>query len=147
MIIDRALSMALPLAHVTYVVDQAKLKALAGYDWSFLLSPLSDPFYVTLIVVTLILSVAAFAAGELARPIRSYCRGIHDRLLEYRGYLPLALRLALGSALVIAGSQDAIYLPNVPATGLGGLEMVLGLCLLVGFMVRTCGLAALAGRG
>ena len=48
------------LAHVSYIVDPEKLKALAGTDWEFLLSPLYDSFYLTLIIVTLVVVVGCF---------------------------------------------------------------------------------------
>lgn len=133
----------LPLGHVTYVVDPEKLKALAGRDWEFIFSPLKDPLYVTLIVVTLIAVVAIFAACELVPWLRATCRRFHDRLLTHSQYVGMTLRLSLGAALIVSGISDAIYLPNVPAGGLGGVEVVLGFCLVAGLMVRLSAIWAL----
>ncbi len=141
---DLWLNWAPPLAHVSYVVDPEKLEALSGSDWAYFLSPLSDPFYVTLIVVTLVVVVTLYAACELLRPLRTFCREIHNRLLIHLEYVPLALRLSLGVALIVAGVGDVIFVPNVPAGGIGGLEVGIGFCLVSGFMVRASGVAALS---
>ncbi len=133
---------SLPLAHVTYIVDPEKLEALAGRDWSFLLSPLFDSLYLTLILVTLVVTVGCFAACELVRPLRNACRGIHDRLLEYHSFIPLVLRVSLGVALVVAGTKQVMLLPNVPGESISTLEVVIGFFLIVGFMVRLSALVA-----
>lgn len=133
----------MPLAHVTYVVDPAKLEALAGTDWSFLLSPLRDPLYLTLIVGTALIAGALFLAAEKIVRVRDFLRTIHDRLLVYRRYVPLFLRLTLGTALIVSGTQGTIYLPNVAGPEFATFEVVLGFSLLVGFMVRPSALLAL----
>ena len=129
-------------AHVTYIVDREKLDALAGADWVFLLSPFRDPLYLSLILTTAAATIAAFAVCELFAPARRRLRRIHDRLLEYRTYVPLLLRLALGIALIVAGTQGSVYLPNVPGPALGTIEVAVGFCLLVGYMVRPSALLA-----
>lgn len=133
-----------PLAHVSYVVDPEKLRTLAGPDWEFLLSPLQDSLYLTLIAVTLVVTVALFVMFELVAPLRTGCRRIHDRFLSYEAFVPLILRTALGIALIVAGTKQAIYLPNVPGPQVSTLQVVLGFCLLAGFSIRVCGLGALA---
>ncbi len=133
---------SLPLAHVTYIVDPEKLEALAGRDWIYLLSPLFDSFYLTLIVITLVVTVGCFAACELVRPLRDACRGIHDRLLKYNCFIPLVLRVSLGVALVVAGTKQVLLLPNVPGEALSTLEVVIGFFLIVGFMIRFSALVA-----
>lgn len=133
----------LPLAHVTYMLDSERIKALAGRDWDFFLSPLSDPLYLTLMAVTVIVTIVGFAVCELVAPLRRFCRSVHNRLLDHVSFVPLALRTALGFALIAAGISNGIFLPNVPAGGLGGLEVGLGFCLVLGFMVRVSGLTAL----
>ncbi len=133
-----------PLAHVSYVVDPQKLKDLAGYDWDFLLSPLRNPVYLTLIVVTVVVTVALFVVFERVRSLRDGCRRVHNRLLTYDEFVPLILRTALGIALIVAGSKGAIYLPNVPGPQISTLEVVLGFCLLAGFSIRVCALGAVA---
>ena len=132
------------LAHVSYIVDPEKLKALAGTDWEFLLSPVYDSFYLMLIIATLVVVLGCFVAGELVRPIRVPCRNIHNRLLGYRDFIPLILRVCLGVALIVSGTKQAIFLPNVPGDAVSTLEVVIGFFLLVGFMVRLGGLSALA---
>lgn len=139
-----ALQPSLPLAHVSYIVDPEKLEALSGRDWAFLLSPLSDPLYVTLIMLTLVATVAAFAACHLVGPLRSSCQHFHNRLLTNIEYVPLVLRLSLGVALIVAGVDDVVFLPNVPAGGFGGLEVGVGFCMVFGFMIRASAVAALA---
>jgi uncharacterized membrane protein YphA (DoxX/SURF4 family) len=131
-----------PFGHVSYVVDPAKLEALAGTDWDFLLSPVRDPFYLTLIGVTFGVTIALFAVGEVVRPARTACRRVHDRFLAYDGFVPLILRTALGIALIVAGTKQAVFLPNVSAPEVSTLQVVLGFCLLAGFSVRICGLGA-----
>jgi len=132
------------LAHVTYIVEPEKLEALAGADWSFLLSPLRDPLYLAMILGTVAVSGTAVAVCELFAPARRRLRHVHDRLLEYRTYAPLLLRLALGIALIVAGTQDSIFLPNVPGRALSTIEVAIGFCLLVGYMVRPSALVSFA---
>ena len=131
-----------PLAHVSYVVDPEKLEALAGTDWEFLLSPLSETLYITLIGITLVVTVALFAVCELVAPLRNGCRQIHNRFLNYEQFVPVILRTALGIALIVAGTKQAIFLPNVPGPQISTLEVVLGFCLLAGFSVRICAMGA-----
>ena len=130
-------------AHVSYVVDPEKMRTLSGRDWGFLLSPLSDTLYVSIIVVTLVATTGIIAACELVPGWRAGCRRFHDHLLQYACYIPMILRTVLGLALIVAGTKSAIYLPNVAGPQVATLEVVLGFFLLVGFMVRLCGLAAL----
>ncbi len=144
MLTSNADSTHLPIAHVSYVVDPEKLRTLAGYDWDFLFSPVRDPLYLTLIAVTLVVTVALFVTCELVPRLRTGCRRIHDRFLTYEPFVPLILRTALGIALIVAGTKQAIYLPNVPGPQVSTLQVVLGFCLLAGFSVRVCGLGALA---
>jgi len=132
------------IAHVSYLVDPAKLEALAGVDWPFLLSPLRDPLYLSLILGTAAVVIAAVVACESIESLRRPLGHFRDRLLEYRTFVPLFLRLTLGIALIVSGTAGTIFLPNVPAPAFGTLEVVLGYCLLVGLMVRPCGLVALA---
>lgn len=132
------------IAHVSYIVDPAKLEALAGTDWPFLLSPLWDPLYIALIAATLAVTLAAVVICESTESLRRPLRHFSERLFDYRTFVPLFLRLALGIALIVAGTTSTVFLPNVPAPALGALEVVVGYCLLVGFMVRPCGLVALA---
>ena len=136
-------SLNLPLAHVSYVVDPEKIEALSGQDWGYILSPLQDPFYLMLIAITLIVTVIVFAACELCTPLRNLCRNIHDRLISYQDFIPMILRISLGVALIVAGTKQALILPNVAGGWVSTIEVVLGFFLLVGFMVRLSGLAAL----
>ena len=114
------------LAHVSYIVDPEKLKALAGTDWEFLLSPVYDPLYLTLIIVTLVVTLGCFIAGELVRPLRISCRNMRNRLLGYSNFISLILRVCLGVALIVAGTKQAIFLPNVPGNAVSTLEVVIG---------------------
>ena len=98
----------------------------------------------TLIAATLALTFAAVALCKSLEALRRPLAHFSERLFEYRTFAPLFLRLALGIALIVAGISGTAYLPNVPAPALGALEVVVGYCLLVGFMVRPCGLVALA---
>ena len=131
------------IGHVTYVVDPDILKSAAGTDWVFLLAPLTDVLYVSLIVITLLSTVGIIACCELVPSLRNPIRSFHNQLVGYREFIPLIIRLALGVALVVAGTKSAIFLPNVVDARIGSLEVVIGFCLLIGFMGRLCGLVAL----
>jgi len=133
----------LPMAHVSYVVDPAKMEALAGEDWGFLLSPLTDPFYLFLIVATVILVAAIFLVAQTIGPIRRYCHKFHDRCLSYHRYIPLVLRMGLGVTLIVSGTKQSIFLPHVPGPALTNVMVVLGFFMLTGFLVRLCGIFAL----
>jgi len=133
----------LPIGHVSYVVDPAKLKALAGQDWEFLLSPLSDPLYLSLIVITLVATAALFGLGFKLEPIRTRCQKFHDRCLSNRRFIPLILRTGLGVTLIVSGIKQSLFLPHVPAPALTNVMVVLGFFLVTGFLTRACGLAAL----
>lgn len=131
------------LAHVSYVVDPEILKSAAGRDWDFLLEPLTNGFYITLIIITIISTMGLIACCELIPALRRPIRNCHDHLVGYREFIPLVIRLALGVALVVAGTKSAIYLPNVIDAKTSSWEVVIGFCLLVGLMGRLCGIAAL----
>ncbi len=131
------------LAHVSYVVDPEKLKALSGTDWAFVLSPLQDSLYVILISVTLIVTFACFVACETLKPLQRSFQLMHNRLLTYSDFIPLTLRASFGMALIVAGNKQILLLPNVPGPEISTLEVVIGFCLVVGIMTRFSGFAAL----
>jgi uncharacterized membrane protein YphA (DoxX/SURF4 family) len=136
-------SSSLSLAHVSYVVDPAKMEALKGTDWGFVMSPMSDPLYLGLTIATVVITAAAFFLCQRIGPVRGYLHRYHDRCLSYHRYIPLILRIALGMVLIVSGSTHSIYLPNVRGAHLTNVQVVLGFCLLTGFMVRLSGVMAL----
>lgn len=130
-------------AHVTYIASPETIETFSGTDWEFFLAPLRDPFYLALIVTTVLVTLALFVTGVRRGPVRTACHHFHDRLLAYREHVPVILRLALGIALICAGTDGALYLPNVSDAAVGTLEVVVGFFLVVGFASRLSGLAAL----
>ncbi len=130
------------LAHVTYVADPEKVKLLEWkQDWDFLLEPVKDPLYLSLILITLIVVVALFAACELVAPLRKAFQRAHDMLISYHRHIPLILRTALGVSLVVAGTKRVLLLPSISGVEVSTLEVVLGFCLTIGFMGRLSAIA------
>ena len=133
------------LAHVSYVLAQEERLATTGQDWSFLLSPLHDPWNLALMGSTVaFLAALLFAFGHIPALIERvrYFRG---RARQYADFVPLILRATVAMALIGAGAEHFLVSPTITDDSIFSLlEMVLGFLLLTGFLLTPATLAALA---
>ena len=111
--------------------------------------PLTDPVWDdrALLPVSSVLNGTALWLGivvvglwllrrRVAKMVAPRWKLIVERAKAYEGHVPWILRLSLGIALIGAGSAGEALVPTVAAASwLSSLEVLVGFCLLAGFML------------
>jgi len=143
-----ALSINSAYAHVGYVVGTENFESHKGLDTSFLLSVFSNPFYVILMIVTIIVVLSAYIVLSKNRFVLAWTKKVTTRAEKYDEYVPLLLRLALGSALIGAGSLNETVSPILHGTPfISQIEIVVGFLLLFGLFVPAMAIVCIALYG
>jgi uncharacterized membrane protein YphA (DoxX/SURF4 family) len=130
---------------VSFLLAAPAVQAHVGY-----IVPLADPVWsdrallpvksVLDSVIVWILILVAGAGVLLRRPIAKMMapkwKQVVERVRTYEMHVPWILRLSLGIALIGAGSAGEALVPTVAAVPwVGSLEVVVGFCLLAGFLL------------
>lgn len=140
-----ALVAATASAHVTYLVPERIFQARAGAHWDFLLGALGQKESWVAILLTLAGAVVAWTAYRNVRPVRDFFARVAARADSYTAFVPWMLRLSLGIALIGAGASGVLVSPILPGyPALAGAQVLLGFCLMSGFLVVPAAFGALA---
>lgn len=139
------LSFSHAYAHVGYVISEEDFAKNAGSDFGFLTSAITDNFadfmsatVITLLIVGLILFVRSRKAGK------KYMSSAMAKLESYDELLPWIARLALGIALIGAGTAETLISPVMGhLSTFAMLEVFLGFFFLLGFLVAPVSLVAI----
>jgi uncharacterized membrane protein YphA (DoxX/SURF4 family) len=131
-------------AHVAYVITPEEVSSHSGMDWGFVLAPFRTPSDLAIMFVTIIVVAALLIAARKIVPIRAFFDRIVARLASYNEYIPWIIRLALGIALIGAGTAGVLISP----TFAGGhafafVQFALGFCFLMGFLIVPSALVAI----
>lgn len=123
-------------AHVAYVVPEDKVHEVMGQDWQLLGQAMTNPFYIFLMVLTAV--IVLVLAGVLPKiPLfKRVSNHIVSRLETYHEFIPWIIRIALGIALLGAGTTEVLVSPtlaNMPQ--FATLQITLGFLFLLGFML------------
>lgn len=135
-------------AHVGYVVGVENFEANKGIDFLFLFSVFTNPLYVILMLVTAIATVGAYWILNKNKSVTRWTSAITNRAETYHEYVPLILRLALGSALIGAGSLHETISPILSASNfVAGIQVLTGFMLLFGLFIPALSIVAIALYG
>lgn len=126
---------AVASAHVAYVVDKYEMSSNMGSDFGYFLSPLKDPFYVALIIATILVIGFANIAVRYNKTCWNYLERARRVLSTYHELIPWIMRLALGISLIGAGTTGVFVSPVVSDTTFSVLEILLGFLLMSGFLL------------
>lgn len=135
-------------AHVGYVVGTENFEMNKGLDFLFLFSVFSNPVYVILMITTIIITLGGYWVLSKNNAVTKYTSDITSRAEQYQDYVPFILRLALGSALIGAGSLHETISPILSASNfVAGIQVLTGFMLLFGLFIPALSIIAIALYG
>lgn len=124
------------LAHVGYVVSENEIQRQAGSDFSFLLKPLTQPFYLTLILGTIAVVLLLYFLLRRNSLVARRIAFIQERTKSYAELISWMLRLSLGIALIGAGTVQVFISPILSQfPQFSFIQILLGFLLLAGFLL------------
>lgn len=124
------------LAHVGYVISESEIQKKAGSDFLFLLKPLTQPFYLTLMLGAIVVALLLYFLLRRSSFISTRIAFIREKTKSYIELIPWMLRLSLGIALIGAGTAQAFISPvlsNFPLFSF--IQILLGFLLFAGFLL------------
>ncbi len=122
-------------AHVGYVITHDELGTSKGMDFQFLMQPFFNISYIGLMLGTVVVVGVVWFLLLKNKKIVKYFADVTDRLSSYHELVPWILRLALGIALLGAGTEHVLISPLLTNSTFAMFEIILGFLLLLGFMI------------
>ena len=131
-------------AHVPYVVPIQLLEKMSGTDFLFLFTPLYSVNYVVMMVCFLLILGALYFLGHNVPLFIKEFSYIKRKLLSYQDLVPWILRLGLGILFMGAALHSVFISPILTGyTNLAAYELIIGFCLLIGFLITPSLLIAI----
>jgi uncharacterized membrane protein YphA (DoxX/SURF4 family) len=130
-------------AHVGYVVNQGDFNQNLGPDSSYLLSPLSEPKNILMMVATVIAIFVLYYLAYKTPKIRSWIIAIKTRLDTYEEFVPWILRLSLGIAFIGSSVAGVLLSPIMHVDSFSAIQLVVGFSLLSGFLIVPSAIAGI----
>ncbi len=123
-------------AHVGYVLTEEEFVANSGQDIQYVTNAISSQTTIN-IAVSVVLAVVLIAfIYRRSNFLRSWAKRVSDRLKTYDEFLPWAIRLSLGIALIGAGTAQVLVSPIQLATAnVAFIEILLGFFFMAGFLL------------
>ena len=120
-------------AHVGYVIGDDAFNSRSGLDWTFLFSVFSNPIYILLMLTTAVATIGGYLLLYKNKHITAATTKITKKAEGYSEYVPLILRLSLGTALIGAGSMNEMVSPLLHASPfVATLQVILGFLMIFG---------------
>lgn len=132
-------------AHVGYVIEHEEFLSHQGEDTRFLLNGITEnmsQFVVAGLITLALVGIVLFVRSR--KQVARYLATVQGKLVSYYELLPWMARLALGIALIGAGTAQVFISPvmeYVPHTAL--LEILLGFFFLLGFLIVPASLVTI----
>lgn len=131
------------VAHVGYVLSDKDIAQSAGGDWAFILYPLTNPWNIVVIVGSAVLIILFYLLLS-TEIFEHFMLSIRKRTGAYLEFVPWVCRLALGIALIGAGTEGFLVSPLVStSSGIAFVEILIGFLILIGFMIVPAMIVAL----
>lgn len=129
------LSAGIASAHVRYVLNSSEVQeGLLG----------ANPFFnVPIILGFVIFVILLFVADYLFYKNKIKLKFV-DSLEALKDYVPVILRLFVGAGLIIAGMEGWLLSVDSPMEGIGAIEIILGIMLVLGLLTRIAAAGLLA---
>ncbi len=135
-------------AHVGYVIGTDNFEARKGMDFIFLFSIFTTPGYIILMIATSLATIGGYVFLSKNKTVTKITGIITNRAEQYHEYIPLILRLALGSALIGAGSMHETISPLLAASNLvAGIQIAVGFLMLFGLFIPALAIVTIALYG
>lgn len=133
------------MAHVRYVATAAEQAAFSQTDFALLLSPLSEPKYIVMIIATLIIVILSYWFCDHNKYIHKWTE--HMALVgeSYKQFIPWITRLSLGIILIGGATSEFLISPvlETPFAWMNIVQLVVGFFLMAGFMTGLSAIIAL----
>lgn len=124
-------------AHVGYLLSEEEFAQRGGANIHWLLSALSDPFNVLLILVTGLVLVTFILLTHQTRFVEKIEKNLELKEIDYQRIFPWIIRLALGITLIGAASTDSLISPILSGMPQFAFwQTVLGFLLLIGLFLE-----------
>lgn len=126
------LSAGIASAHVRYVLNSSEVQeGLLG----------ANPFFNVPIILGFVIFVILLFVADYLFYKNKIKLGFVDSLEALKDYVPVILRLFLGAGLIIAGMNGWLLSVDSPMEGIGAIEIILGIMLILGLLTRKIGRA------
>jgi len=130
-------------AHVRYLVDEETADQFSGTNFDFLLSAISDPKNVALMIWTVAAVIIVILACTRIQILKDKLKAISEKADSYLIFTPWMLRLALGIALIGSGTSMNLISPALYGySGFGTIQILIGFLIMAGFLVIPAVIAA-----
>ncbi len=140
--------MAVASAHVSYVLEDDEFSQNIGYDLSFLMGALQNWVNIALIIVTLAVVMVVYFLAPKLRFFNAEKQTIEKVSHEYIDFIPMIARLAVGIALIGAGTSGVLVSPTLASFSiLGTLQIFIGFLLFIGLFTGVAAWGAVALYG
>lgn len=132
-------------AHVTYLLPEKAFAQRAGSNWEYLLSGLGQTGTWAFGFFAAAVAFAAWLIYAHSPAVRAFFARVVARADSYGPFTPWMLRLSLGIALIGSGASGFLVSPILPGyEALSGAQVLLGFCLMSGFLVVPAAFGAIA---
>lgn len=123
------------MAHVEYVLEDEQFLENQGSDVNFLLSALTNPWYLALIGISVIVVLILGYVLPTKRFVKDEVKYLKKEASTYAEFIPWMGRLGLGIALIGAGSAQILISPIEATTSLlSTIQIFVGFMLLAGLL-------------
>ena len=120
------------LAHVRFIATDSDVAQYGGSDFAGFISPLSNPNYVWMIVVTIVVVLGLYHIITRQSWFKKWSARVVACADSYRNYIPWIIRLSLG-ILLIGMATGGHFISPV----LAGNEFLLFIQILIGFFLMA----------
>ena len=123
-------------AHVGYVLTDEEFTQNAGFNLQYLITPFYNPFYLFLMIITVILVAILYYLATHISFILKETAFIKKEAESYKNLVGWMLRLSLGIALIGAGTTGSFVSPILETQGfLSFLQTLIGFLLMTGLLL------------
>lgn len=134
------------LAHVRYIATPEEIESLGKPDYAALLSPLSEPKYIIMMVATVIVVLGVYFYLNHNKYFHKWAIHMQHVGESYRPYIPWITRLSLGIILIGGATKGFLISPvlDVAFPWIALVQLVIGFFLMAGFLVGFSAVIAFA---
>lgn len=132
-------------AHVRYLLDEETVSHNSGANFNILWDTIKDPINISLVLGTIFIVIIAIIACSKIDILKNKLNSIKKQAETYLVFTPWMLRLALGIALIGAGTSLNLVSPALSGfEGFATIQILLGFLIMAGFLVIPATLFAIA---
>ncbi|MAQ76928.1 hypothetical protein CL684_00130 [Candidatus Campbellbacteria bacterium] len=132
-------------AHVRYIATETEQETFSYVDYVAFLSPLREPTYVIMILVTLIVVIGMYWFLSHNNFFHKWTDHMAQVGESYKSFVPWITRLSLGIILIGGATSGFLISPvlETPLVWMNLIQLITGFFLMAGFMTSFSAVAAL----